>query len=44
MLKKYKKCVILKSNINAVKIMKKNIKSFLMYKILEMLGLVSSRN
>lgn len=42
MLKKYKKCVILKSNINAVKIMKKNIKSFLLFLFVVMLGFVAS--
>lgn len=42
MLKKYKKCVILKSNINAVKIMKKNIKSFLLFLFVIMLGFVAS--
>jgi len=42
MLKKYKKCVILKSNINSVKIMKKNIKSFLLFLFVVMLGFVAS--
>lgn len=42
MLKKCKKCVILKSNINAVKIMKKNIKSFLLFLFVVMLGFVAS--
>ena len=42
MLKKYKKCVILKSNINAVKIMKKNIKSFLLFLFVVMLGFAAS--
>ena len=42
MLKKYKKCVILKSNINSVKIMRKNIKSFLLFLFVVMLGFVAS--
>lgn len=42
MLKKYKKCVILKSNINSVKIMKKNIKSFLLFLFVVMLAFMAS--
>ena len=42
MLKKYKKCVILKSNINSVEIMKKNIKSFLLFLFVVMLAFMAS--
>ncbi len=42
MLKKYKKCVILKSNINAVKIMKKYIKSFLLFLFIVTLSTMAS--
>lgn len=42
MLKKYKKCVILKSNINAVKIMKKYIKSFLLFLFVVTLSTMAS--
>lgn len=42
MLKKYKKCVILKSNINAVKIMKKYIKRFLLFLFVVTLSTMAS--